>query len=138
MARNTQLTDAAVSVQADAMAALLDGGFVDVMSGAQPASGDTPIDTQKVLVVMSFGKPAFRPASLGVIEANTIAPGIAIATGDPTWFRAYRADHKTSVFDGSAGKTNANMILPAKTIVEGVTVGCSSLTHTVVKSQAGI
>lgn len=135
---NTQLTTLAINKQAEVLGELLDNGFVDVMDGAQPRNADEPITTQRVLVTMTFAKPAFREAKDGVIAANRLMPGVAIETGDPTWYRAYQSDHKTVVFDGTAGMKNANMILPAKTIVQGVTVGASGLTHTVVKSMAGI
>jgi hypothetical protein len=139
MALDTKLSDLAVTVQADALAGLLDNGFVDVMTGPKPDSANEPVTTQTVLVTLSFGKPAFLKSVGGVIAANAIAPGVAMGRGDATWFRAYRADHTTPVFDGSAGKGKGfNMELPAKTIVEGVTVGCSGLTHTVTKSMPGI
>lgn len=139
MPLNTQLSDVAVEAQADVLAALLDGGFVDVMTGPQPDSGDDPVTTQRVLVTMRFGTPAFVRSDSGVIVANPMSSGVAVADGEPKWFRTYRTDHTTPVFDGSAGKAqDNNMVLPAKTIVAGVTVGCSGLTHTVRKSMAGI
>lgn len=137
MALQTRLTNLAVNSQADVLARLLDGGFVDVMDGKQPDTGDDPITNQNVLVTMRFGSPAFLEAVGGTIAANALLPGIALTQGDPTWFRAYRADHKTVVFDGSAGRSNANMLLPVKTLVPGLTVGCSGLTHTVAKASTG-
>lgn len=138
MPKDTQLSDLAVNTQGDALGALVDGGFIDVMDGRKAASGDEEVTTQRVLVTMTFGKPAFRPSASGILSANGITAGVATLSGEPSWFRAYRADHKTGVLDGTAGTKDANMILPAKTIVEGVTVGCSGLTHSVVKSMAGI
>ena len=139
MPLNTQMTDFAVEVQADALAVLLDSGYIDVLTAPQPDNGNETITTQTVLVTMSFGRPAFMKSDAGVISANPINAGMGIADGDPRWFRAYRADHKTAIFDGSAGKAkDNNMVLPAKTIVEGVTVGCSGLTHTVRKSMPGV
>lgn len=135
----TKMSSFAVAVQADALAALLDGGFIDVMSGDQPDNGGDPITTQRVLATMSFGKPAFLKSVDGILSANPINSGVGVTDGDPRWFRAYAADHKTAVFDGSAGKgKDFNLQLPAKTIVEGVTVSVTNLTHTVRKSMAGI
>jgi hypothetical protein len=138
MPKNTQLTDLAVNVQANALAALVDGGFVDVMTGKQPDAGDIDITDQVLLVTMGFGKPAFRGAMGGVLSSNGITAGVAISDGDPTWFRAYGPDRRTPVFDGSAGVSDSNMILPAKTVIRGITVSCSGITHSVVKSMAGI
>ncbi len=138
---NTQLSEATVNAQADATARLLDDGYVDVMDGTQPKSSDEAITTQKVLAVFRYGKPAFRSAVDGIIDANTLTGEAARASGKPTWYRAYRSDHKTAVFDGSAGKKGGkeryNMELPADTIIEGVTMGCPSLTHAVAKASPG-
>jgi len=138
MPRQTRLTNFAVDAQANLLGALLDGGFIDVMDGKQPESGDVAIADQQLLVVLGFGIPAFVHSQEGVIFANAISSGVAVGAGNPTWFRAYRSDHRTPIFDGSVGRENANMILPVRTIVEGVLVHCSSLSHTVVKSLSGI
>jgi hypothetical protein len=133
----TKLSELTVNTQGDAMAKLLDGGFVDVMTGPKPADGDEKITTQRVLVTMTFGRPAFKATKSGVMNANPLTPGIGVAEGDPEWYRAYTPDRRP-VMDGTAGKSNANMVLPVKTIVEGVTVGSLSFTHTVSKSLPGI
>lgn len=139
MARKTTMSTLAVNIQANAIANLLDGGFVDVLTGPQPEFSDDPLTTQKVLVSMRFGSPAFRQAEDGVIVANPITSGVGVRDGRPEFFRTYRPDHQTSVFDGSAGREkDNNMILPAATIAEGVTVGCSGLTHVVRKVMTGV
>lgn len=139
MVMQTTLSELTVNAQADVMAGLLDGGYIDVMTGPQPNGTDEQVTTQRVLVVMTFSKPAFTSAQGGVIAANPIGAGVGVADGEAKWFRAYRADHRTPVFDGSAGKgAGNNMSLPSKMITEGVTVGCSGLTHTVRKSMPGI
>lgn len=140
MPLDTKLSDLAVNVQADALAALLDGGFVDVMSGPKAKTADDPVTTENaVLAVLGFGSPAFLPAVKGLISANPLTPNVAVADGDPKWYRAYRADHTTAVFDGTAGKGKGyNMELPARTIIAGVTVGADVLTHEVAKETRGI
>lgn len=140
MAYNTKLSSLAVDAEGDAFAALMERGFIDVMTAPQPEGGpEEPIKNQVVLVTLTFGSPAFQKAVDGILSAFPISPSIAMADGDPKWFRAYRADHKTAVFDGSAGKAkDNNMVLPAKTIIAGVTVGCSSFTHRLPKSTPGI
>ena len=130
----TKLSELAVNTQGDATAKLLDNGYVDVLTGPKAKDADEAITTQVVLVTMSFGRPAFKSTVGGVMVSNSLSSGMGLAEGVPAWFRAYPADRSSSVFDGTAGKANANMIIPASKIVEGVTVGCSSLTHTIVKS----
>lgn len=133
----TQLSDLTVNTQGDATASLLDNGYVDVFTGPKFQSADEAVSTQVVLVTLSFGRPAFKKTVGGVMVSNPLSPGMGLASGDPVQFRAYTSDRRSAVFGGTAGQKNANMLLPVKTIVEGVTVGCSGLTHTIVKAIAG-
>jgi len=43
MAKNTQVSNAAVNAEADAFSALLNNGYLRQYSGAQPANGDTAL-----------------------------------------------------------------------------------------------
>jgi hypothetical protein len=137
MALNTQLTNLAVNTEANALAPLLNGGFIDIYDGAQPATGDTPISTQTLLVSLTFAATAFGSAVNGVLTANAIGSGTAVATSTAAWFRCYESDHATAVFDGSVGTSNANCIIPSTAIATGIVVSCLSFTHTVAKSTTG-
>lgn len=139
MAKNTQLANATVNGQANDMAARCNGGFLRVYDGAQPADADTAVTSQVLLAELSFGNPAFGAAVAGVITANPIAADSdANNSGTATWFRAVSSNGTTVVFDGSVGTANANMILPTVNISQHQTVSCSSLTHSVQKSTAGL
>lgn len=136
--KDTQLTDLAVNTEADALGKLLDDGYVDILDGAKAETGDTPLSGQQLLVRLGFGAPAFRSSVGGILASNPLKSAVAQGTGKPTWFRAYTPGGNP-VFDGSAGRgSNFNMQLPADMIVEGMTVGCSGITHSIVKSMAGI
>ena len=137
MAKNTQLTNEIVNAQADAQATLADHGWVDILDGTQAATGDTAIGAQAVLVSLRLGTTAFAAASNGVITANAITGGTAGASGTASWFRVYKADHTTPLWDGSVGTATANLILPTTTITAGQSVTASSFTHTVAKSTSG-
>lgn len=139
MAKNTQMTNLAVNAEADALAVLADHGWVDVMDGAQPATGDTAITTQVVLASLRLNATAFGSASNGVITANAITSGVAVASGTASWFRVYQSDHTTALWDGNCGVTGStsNLELSTTTIVSGQTVAASSLTHTIAKSTSG-
>jgi hypothetical protein len=139
VAKNTQLTNAAVNAEADALAALADHGWVDVLTGAQPATGDTAISTQVVLASMRLSSPAFGAASAGVITASSITSATASASGIAAWLRVYMTDHLTPLWDGSVGVTgsNSNLELGATNIVAGQTVGASAFVHTIAKATAG-
>lgn len=138
---DTQLPDDVVNAQAALLANLLRGGFIDVMTGPKPKNAEGAIDKQRVLVTLRLSDPAFRDPQSGVIATEMLQSSEAIADGDPVWFRAYQADHKTPVMDGTVGKANPtekfNMTLKVRTIVEGMVLG-ASLSHTVRKSMAGV
>jgi hypothetical protein len=138
MSKNTQLTNLAVNAMADALAALANGGSVKIYDGAQPATGDTAISTQVLLATLGLSATAFAAAVAGVITANAITAGVAGNTGTAAWFRVFKSDGATAVFDGSVGTSAANLILPTTSITAGVSVTCSSFTHTVQKATAGL
>lgn len=129
MALNTRISVVARNTQLDALRVLLDGGFIRIYDGAQPASPDTAISTQVLLAELSLANPAFGAASAGVITANAItADSSANATGTAAWFRAVKADG-TAVIDGSVGTATANLILNTLSIIAGAPVSISAWTH---------
>jgi hypothetical protein len=137
MAKNTQLTNLVVNTEADALSDLMDNGWIDILDGAQPATGDTAITTQVLLVSLRLNATFAAAASAGVLTANSITSGTAVATGTAAWFRIYQADHTTAVFDGTVGTATSNLILPTTTITSGQTVAASAFTYTVAKSTSG-
>lgn len=136
MAKNTQKTNLSVNTEADALAALLNSGKIKIYDGAQPATGDTAIGAQVLLVTLTLNATAFGAAAAGVLTANAITSGTAAATGTATWARITKSDD-TAVFDGSVGTADANIILNSVAISSGASVSCSSLTITLAKSTAG-
>lgn len=133
----TRLADIAVDTEANAFAALMDGGYIDIHGGTQPETADTPLSGQPLAVALSFGSPAFRRSVGGTITANPIDAGVAVETVNPvTWARIYRADHRTSVMDVSVGTRNAVLLLPSVNVPANITVTCSSFSHTVIKSKS--
>lgn len=137
MAKNTQLTNLVVNAQADELATLADHGWIDILDGTQPATGDTAIGSQVVLVSLRLGTPAFPSAAAGVLTANAITAGTASASGNAAWCRVYKTDHSTPLFDGSVGTGTDNLVLPTVVITAGQSVTCSSFTHTVAKATSG-
>src|SRR3990167_3260881 len=129
MALNTQMADATVNVQADAMAALCNGGFIDVYDGAQAATADTALGTQVLGVSLTLNATAFAAAVSGLLTANAITAGVAGNAITPTWARVYRSNHTTVVMDVSAGASGANLTIGAFTA--GTTVSATSFTHDV-------
>ena len=136
MAKNTQKTNLAVNAEADALAALLNSGLIRIYDGTQPATGDTAITTQNLLVTLTLNGTAFPAAVAGVLTANAITSGTAGASGTATWARILTSG-ATAVFDGSVATTDANIVLNSVAISSGASVACTSLTITLAKSTAG-
>lgn len=134
MPMNTQLSDATVNAQANALAALCNGGVIKIYDGAQPASADTALSGNTLGVTLTFGATAFGAANSGVITANAITAGVAVAGITPTFARIFKSDGTTVVMDVSAGASGANMTIGAFTA--GTTVSVSSFTHDVRNATA--
>ena len=140
MALNTQIADATVNAQADALAALCDAGLIKIYSGTQPATADTALDATPVTgnilgVTLTFGTTAFGAASSGLIIAEPITAGTAVASITPTFARIFKADGTTKVMDVSAGSTGCNLTIGAFT--EGTIVSATDFRHDVRNSTSG-
>lgn len=131
MALNPKRTDAVCNLLGDAMAGLLDSGYIRIYSGTQAATADTAIGVQVLLAELRFGATAFGAAAAGVNTANAItADSSANATGTATWFRCLKSDGTTVVYDGSVGTASADLVLNTTSIVSGATVSITALTLT--------
>jgi hypothetical protein len=141
MAKNTQMANATVNAQADAMAALLNNGYLRIYDGTQAATADTALGAQVLLAELRFNATAAPAASGGLLTFNSFtADSSANATGTATWFRALKSDGTTVVFDGNVGATGSTSCLEMATvsIVSGVQVSISSFTHDVLNSSSGL
>jgi hypothetical protein len=134
MGLNPKLTSLAATAEADAVAALLNNGWIRVYSGLQPSTADEAVSSQVVLAELRFGNPAFGSASDGAAAANAITgDSSANATGTATWFRCFQSDGTTPVFDGSVGTSNSNLVLNSVEISAGAQVDVTSFTFTAQK-----
>lgn len=134
MASNLKMADAGVNAEADALAALLNSGYLRIYDGTQPATADTAVSTQVLLAELRFGATAFGASSAGVITANAISDDTdANNTGTATWFRALKSDGTTSVLDGNVGTSASNLVISTTSIIQHATVSVSSFVHTVTK-----
>jgi hypothetical protein len=134
MATNLKMADAAVNAEANALAVLLNSGYLRIYDGSQPATANTAISTQILLAELRFSATAFPSASAGVITANAITDDSdADATGTASWFRCLESDGTTPVMDGNAATSSANFVISTTSIVQHQTVSVSSFVHTVTK-----
>lgn len=132
MALNTQMSYAAVNVEADALSDELDSGYLRIYDGTQPANADTAVSTQTLLAELRFNATAAPAASNGVLTFNAItADSSANATGTATWFRALKSDGTTAIMDGTVGTSGANLNLTSVSITTGTQVSVTSFTHTI-------
>jgi hypothetical protein len=139
MALNTQLSNVAVNAMADALATLLNTGYLRIYSGTQAATADTAIGAQVLLAELRFNATAAPAASGGLLTFNAItSDSSADATGTAAWFRALKSDGTTVIMDGSVGTSASNMIIATTSISSGQTVSCSSFTHDVLNSSSGL
>lgn len=136
MALNTQLADVCVNAQAAALALLCNAGTIKVYDGTQPATADTALAGNTLGVTLTFAATAFPAAVSGLLTANAITSGTAVAGITPTFARIFKSDGTTAVMDVSAGASGANMTLGAFTL--GTVVTASSFTHDVRNATAGL
>lgn len=139
MAKNTQLSNTSVNAEANAFGTLFNTGYLRIYTGAQPANANTALSGQTLLVELRFAATAFPSATNGVLTANAIIAAVASATGTAAWFRCLQSDGTTVLMDGTcdiSGNT-PNLTLPTTSIVQNVTVGVTSFTHTVNLATAG-
>lgn len=112
------------------------GATIKFYTTAQPATPETALGAQTLLVTDTMANPAFPAAAAagGVATANAIVSGVAAATGTPTWARITDSGGTNVLCDcevGASSDANTdNIELPAVSITAGVTVGLSSFTIT--------
>ncbi len=134
MAANLKLTNLAANAEADAFSALLNTGWLRIYDGAQPATADTAVGTQVILAELRFSATAAPAAVAGVVTFNAIVSDTAAnATGTAAWFRCFKLDGTTAVYDGSVGTATSDLILNSVAIQINAQVDVTSLTHTVTK-----
>src|ERR1700677_1142520 len=84
---------------ANATTALLNSGFIEVYSGARPATPDTALSGNTLLATLTFGATAFGAAASAIATANAIVSGNCVANGTAAWCRLYKSDGTTVVGD---------------------------------------
>jgi hypothetical protein len=123
MALTHKRTEEAANAAVDAMAVLADNGYLRIYSGTQPYNAETQLSGQTLLAQLRFADPAFSPAFDGLAYADTLTPEDSVlATAVATWFRVFKSDGTTPLWDGSVGETDCNINLGSVDFVVGDTV----------------
>lgn len=135
MALNPQLSLEAVNAQANALAPLLNSGYIRIYEGAQPDSADDAITDQILLAELRFAATAFPAAVAGVLTANAIvADASANATGEAEFARLFKSNGTSPIADGTVGTSDANILLSTTSITVGTAVSIAALVITVPQS----
>jgi hypothetical protein len=114
----------------NAVTALCNSGFIEVYSGTRPATPDTALSGNTLLVTLTFGATAFGAGSSGVATANAITSGTVVATGTAAWARVYESNNSTVVGDCNVGTSGSDINFPSLSFVINELVSCTSLTLT--------
>lgn len=138
MADTTKISNSAAAVEAAALASELDSGYLRIYDSTggtgQPATVDTAIGSQVLLAELRFAATAESSTTNGVITfASITADSSANATGTATWFRAFKSDGTTAIWDGSVGTASSTINLNTTSIQSGANVSVTSLTFTINK-----
>lgn len=135
MANAPSLTNTAANASADAVARLLDNGYLRIYSGTKPATADTGLSGNTLLAELRINATSAPAASAGVLTFNAItSDSSADATGTATFFRCFKSDGTTVVMDGTVGTASCDLNLNTTSLVAGAIVAVSSFTYTQSKS----
>lgn len=131
------LSGTCANLMLSALGQTLDSGFIRIYSGAEPSTAISPLSGNTLLAELRFGTTAFSaPVPVGssqIITANLIT-GDSSADNDgiATFFRAFRNDSETIIWQGSAGDDNELILTSSGSnpynIVKGGPVNVLSLT----------
>lgn len=139
MTNNPWFADATVIADIAAITALLSSGKLEMFTSPQPADANTAITSQTRLCTLTFGATAFAaPAASGsagsrvvMASANAITSDTnAAASGTAAWFRCFKSDGTTAVFDGLVGTAGCDVNLNTTSIVASATVALTSFAIT--------
>ena len=133
MANDIQNSYATCNAQANATGPLMNSGKLRFYSGAIPSRADDAAGT--LLAELGMAATAFGSAVNGVITANAIASANASATGIASYFRIYKSDGSTCVYQGTVGVSGCDATVDSVSFVQNVQVSCSALTYTIPRGQ---
>lgn len=118
--------------QADLIARHCDGGFVRIYAGTPPANIDAVLSGNSLLAELTFSATSAPAAANGSLTFNPItADSSNDATGFATFYRAYKDDGTTEIFQGTVGTSGESMILADTNLIAGGTTEIDSFTYSV-------
>lgn len=136
MPLDTRFGTLAIDAETNAVCAQLNDGYLRMYTGTRPetADDDPPIDAE-LLVELRFGAVAFQPSVNGVALANQIANGIAVNTGEATWYRTLTTT-EVAVYDDTVGTVDESIVLSDGVIQMGALVALTAYQYTSPRAAA--
>lgn len=113
-----------------ALAGWLAGGEIRIYDGTRPASADTAVSTQTLLVTFEIPDPA-GDVEDEVFTGDSIATALCAATGTAAWARVVD-DAAATIFDADVGLTGSGNLIEIDNLalVEGGYCSVTSFTLT--------
>lgn len=136
MAHGLLLSNAQVTAQATAIGADttgFGGASLMIYAGTKPATADTAITDQTLLVTFTLPAASSNSITNGVITFGAISDATAVADGTAAFFRVVGSDTNTIVCDGTVGTSDADLVLNSASITNGANVSITAFTYTVTK-----
>jgi hypothetical protein len=131
MALEPKRSNEAANTACDAMAALANSGFLRIYDGTKPATADTAVTSQVLLAELTMNATAFGAAVAGVATANAVTQDAsANNTGTATWFRVWKSNGTSPLWDGTVGISGTDLVLNSVAISSGAAVSITSFTVT--------
>lgn len=135
MALAARLSAANRNAQLVLFGARLNDGYLRIFSGTQSVTPETGPGSSILLAELRFSNPAFGTPVNGIITAHTIIDGPVLVAGTAAWFEALGPDGTTVELTGSAGTSNANLILGSVGFLLGTSVIVDAFTHSLPMEQ---
>lgn len=123
--QSSKLSLLELNARIDAAAKLLDGGLINIFSGAMPKDVGS-VNGEPLLAQLKFASPAFSPAKDGVAVAKAITSEFnARRDGTASWCALLTASGQI-VRLATVGESNSNINLTSVKITKGAQVSINS------------
>lgn len=133
MSNRANLSDSTANAEANALAALCNGGTISYYTGTQPITANTAVTGANVLLgAARLANPAFPSAVAGVLTANAIPTASAIA-GVCSFARIIQSNGTTVVMDVAVGGPGSGAGLILSTTAVNTSIAVSSFVYNVVE-----
>ncbi len=109
--------EAGRNAYANAVAAMLDGGTLEIRTGSPPTN-TTDADSGTLLATLLFSTPAFSLAVAGLASVVPFADAAAVAAGTAAHYRA-KSSAGVVIMQGTVGLTadTPDLVLDDKTLI---------------------